>query len=170
MPSNSVEDRALKLARFKQGATESVSDYALRFRAVTNHFESAVERQTQGRTPCAAFSVTLFQHGLIPSIPCPNCPVSRSLYYVKLSTAHVATKPPASLGALSAPCHSPLSPTVLLSHSSITTPETLSVYRARPPRQEVARANPGKTKPGGGSCGGSGSSTRADRPECGYPG
>ena len=70
MPSNSVEEYALKLACFKQGATESVTDYTLRLRTLTNRFESAVERQTQGRRPWAAFSVTLFQHGLIPSIQC----------------------------------------------------------------------------------------------------
>ena len=68
MPSNSVEECALKLASFKQGATESVPKYTFHFRTITNRFESAVERQTKGRTPWAAFSVTLFQHGLIPSI------------------------------------------------------------------------------------------------------
>lgn len=40
------------------------------FEPSPNRFESAVERQTQGRTPWAAFSVTLFQRGLIPSIQC----------------------------------------------------------------------------------------------------
>ena len=69
-PSNSVEECALKLASFKQGATGSVSDYTLYFCTVTNRYESAVERQTKGRTPWAAFSVTLFQHGSIPSIQC----------------------------------------------------------------------------------------------------
>ena len=70
MPSNSVEECAVKLASCKQGATESVSDYSLRFRTLTNRFELALECQTQGRLPWAAFSVNLFQHGLIPSIQC----------------------------------------------------------------------------------------------------
>ena len=68
MPSNSVEEWAVKLASFPQGATESFSDFSLRFRTLTNRFESAVERQIQGHLLWAAFSVTLFQHGLIPSI------------------------------------------------------------------------------------------------------
>ena len=71
-----------------------------------------------------------------------NCPISRSLHYVKLSLRkavdrarrHEAAR---LAGALSAPCHSPLSPTVLLLHSSPTTPGTPSVHPARPPRQEA---------------------------------
>ena len=71
MPCNSVEECALKLASFKLGAAEYVSEYSLRFRTITQPFEFVVERQTHGRTSWAAFSVCLFQHdGLTPSIQC----------------------------------------------------------------------------------------------------
>lgn len=69
----------IKLARVQQGTTETVCDHTLRLSAVTNSFESAVERQTPGRTPWAAFSVVLFHRSLFPSIQClqlPNKPVS----------------------------------------------------------------------------------------------
>lgn len=73
MPSNSVEECAPQYANFKQGATETVSDYTLTFsQCHYTRFESAVERQSQDRTPWAALSVTLFQHGRVPYKQCPQ--------------------------------------------------------------------------------------------------
>lgn len=65
-------------------------------------------------------------------------PISRLLRSAKLSTAHPSTLPPASAGALSVPCHSLLSPTGLLSRSTLMTRPTPNVGLARPPRQEAA--------------------------------
>ena len=68
MPSNSVEECAIKLATFKTEKGETVSASALRFRALMSRFESAVERHAKGRTPWAAITVTLWQHSLPPAL------------------------------------------------------------------------------------------------------
>ena len=61
MPSNSVEECAIKLATFKTEKGETVSISVPRFRALMSRFESAVERHAKGRTPWAAITVTLSQ-------------------------------------------------------------------------------------------------------------
>ena len=87
-------------------------------------------------------SVTITPKGRGARNTCAACR-ARPLYWRRRQD--VARKPPASLRALLAPCPSPLSPTVLLSRSSIITPKTPSVDRARPPRQAAAGTNPGTT-------------------------
>ncbi|CAN0053989.1 unnamed protein product, partial [Pylaiella littoralis] len=63
MPSNSVEECALRLASFKMEKNESVQNYALRFRSLTSRFEASVERASPGTTPWTAMSLVLWQNG-----------------------------------------------------------------------------------------------------------
>lgn len=68
MPANSIEDCALQFATFEQHEYETVAAYALRFRSVIKRREAAVDRASKGRIPWSAMSITLWKHGLKPSI------------------------------------------------------------------------------------------------------
>ena len=68
MPANSVEECAIKLATWKSDKDGTVSASALRFRALTSRFESAVDGHANGRTPWSAINLTLWQHSLPPAL------------------------------------------------------------------------------------------------------
>lgn len=154
----------------KQGTTESVSYYILRFRTATNRFEFSVECQTPGRAPWAALSVTLFQHGLIPSIQClqlSDKPVTSLREAVDRERHHEA----ASLagGTASAMSFTPVPNRAVVSQFAYNAANT-----QRGPRPPSTPGGGGGSKPrgnnsGGGSRGGAGGA-RADRPKCGFPG
>ena len=68
MPSNSVEDSAFRLAKFRMDPGETVASYALRFQSECTRFKVCVQRVTPGRSPYAALSVVLFRNGVVPGI------------------------------------------------------------------------------------------------------
>lgn len=68
MPANSAQDCALKLTTNKQSDDETVSEYALRWRKRHHRCEAAVGCANRGRTAWVAVFVTLWHHGLKPSI------------------------------------------------------------------------------------------------------
>ena len=68
MPSNSVEDSALRFAEFKMDPGETVASYSLRFQSECTRFATCVQRVTPGRSPYAALSVVLFRNGVVPGI------------------------------------------------------------------------------------------------------
>ena len=68
MPSNSVEESALRLSTFKMDPDESVASFALRFQNECSRFEACVQRATPGLSPYAALSVVLFRNGVVPGI------------------------------------------------------------------------------------------------------
>ena len=68
MPSNFVEDIALRLAEFKMDPGETLAAYALRFQSECTRFEACVQRLTPGRSPYAALSVVLFRNGVVTGI------------------------------------------------------------------------------------------------------
>lgn len=70
MPSNLVEESALRFITFKQLSSETVASYALCYQNECTRFSEAVKRATPGRSPYNALSVILFQHGLKASIQC----------------------------------------------------------------------------------------------------
>lgn len=71
MPSNCVEESAIRLISFKMQPVETVSAYALRFQSELTRFESSVKRISPNRSPHQALSVILFQNGLPPAIRSP---------------------------------------------------------------------------------------------------
>lgn len=68
MPSNSVEESALRLAEFKMDPSETGASYALRFQNECARFEASVQRFSPGRSPYAALAVVLFRNGFVPGI------------------------------------------------------------------------------------------------------
>ena len=68
MPSNSVEESALRLAEFKMDSSETGASYALRFQNECARFEASVQRFSPGRSPYAALAVVLFRNGFVPGI------------------------------------------------------------------------------------------------------
>ena len=68
MPSNSVEESALRLATFKMDSDESIATYTLRYHNECSRFEACVQRATPGRSPYAALSIVLFRIVVVPGI------------------------------------------------------------------------------------------------------
>ena len=68
MPSNSVEECAIKLATFRTENGETVFASELSFRVLLSRFDMAVERHSKGRTAWAATTVSLWQHSLPPAL------------------------------------------------------------------------------------------------------